>query len=620
ALGLSFRIVAAGSGTIRLDGVPESNGSAAPYLAAGLYVAQFLPGPDQFFKSWSGSGGITLLNATPLGWPLGTELVNLTGAAAVLTAHAARGTPPVTFLLSTPPGTTPTFRVNGTTVAHNGTIDVGAGSIPVSIQGSLPPGMGVRSWTAVGGVQVEGANGTQATIFVNGSGTVMPLLGPVLSVLASATPANASSVGSSEWAPLTVDFAAIASNGTGPYLYQWTYGDGQTGVGASGTHRFPLPGVYGWQVGVTDHGGNLTSASGTLVVTGAPWAVALNLTPSVGEAPFNVSVSLNTTGPSGNSTFQWAVPLLGLTTPGPSGRFQVTGPGVYQVVAQAHNFQGFLSQALAVVTAEPNVFLIVSATPGTGTVPLIVHFDAAAINATGTTVYNWSFGDGAYASAPIVQHQYERNGTFEANVSVVDGLGGAAEKSVVVRVVPPPPPLRVQMQLDPANLVLGNTTRIGTNTTGGVPSYVVVYPTKDLPPGCIPLPRPPNASFFCTPVAAGNFLVQVSVMDSDGHEANASGWLNVTGPPAAKMPVRSTTTNPPLYTPAELYGAIAAALAVAAVLGVLLRRRTPPPKEPEDLPSDLELADGSVLPSGPDSWGMSGPDDTSEFDPGPPPR
>jgi len=52
--------------------------------------------------------------------------------------------------------------------------------------------------------------------------------------------------------PLTINFTANASNGTAPYTYNWDFGDGGTGTGATPSHTFHTPGIYEVKVGVVD--------------------------------------------------------------------------------------------------------------------------------------------------------------------------------------------------------------------------------------------------------------------------------------------------------------------------------------------------------------------------------
>jgi PKD repeat protein len=57
-------------------------------------------------------------------------------------------------------------------------------------------------------------------------------------------------------APLTVGFGANASGGTSPYSYSWSFGDGQGGYAANGSHTFVHPGNYTVRLVVTDSAGH----------------------------------------------------------------------------------------------------------------------------------------------------------------------------------------------------------------------------------------------------------------------------------------------------------------------------------------------------------------------------
>ena len=51
-----------------------------------------------------------------------------------------------------------------------------------------------------------------------------------------------------------------------------------------------------------------------------------------------------------------------------------------------------------------------------------IHFDAGkSIDRDGEIVaWNWSFGDGTYASGPVVTHQYAKSGTYRVDLMVMD--------------------------------------------------------------------------------------------------------------------------------------------------------------------------------------------------------
>src|SRR5437667_185467 len=75
-----------------------------------------------------------------------------------------------------------------------------------------------------------------------------------------------------------VNFTAIASNGTAPYMIQWNFGDGLNGTGSQIFHRYASPGTYIVNLTVTDSIGQTTSTtcpqdSTTCSVTVWDWPV-----------------------------------------------------------------------------------------------------------------------------------------------------------------------------------------------------------------------------------------------------------------------------------------------------------------------------------------------------------
>jgi PKD repeat protein len=63
-----------------------------------------------------------------------------------------------------------------------------------------------------------------------------------------------------------VQFTATATGGTGPYSYSWDFGDGSTGIGASATHSYLLPGTYTVILTVVDANRLTTTASTKVTV------------------------------------------------------------------------------------------------------------------------------------------------------------------------------------------------------------------------------------------------------------------------------------------------------------------------------------------------------------------
>ncbi|MEU7822472.1 ThuA domain-containing protein [Catellatospora sp. NPDC049133] len=93
--------------------------------------------------------------------------------------------------------------------------------------------------------------------------------------------------------------------------------------------------------------------------------------------------------------------------------------------------RGVTDNAPPVVTA--------SATPTTGTAPVLVTFTGSATDTEGDNplTYLWEFGDGATAGTANATHTYATPGTFTATLTVSDARGAKSYANVVVRVQAP---------------------------------------------------------------------------------------------------------------------------------------------------------------------------------------
>jgi cytochrome c len=76
-----------------------------------------------------------------------------------------------------------------------------------------------------------------------------------------------------------------------------------------------------------------------------------------------------------------------------------------------------------------------------GIAPLPVNFTAAATDADGDPLtYAWDFGDGATGTGATASHPYTAAGAYNAKVTVTDGKGGSASKTIAVNVLAPDAP------------------------------------------------------------------------------------------------------------------------------------------------------------------------------------
>lgn len=82
-----------------------------------------------------------------------------------------------------------------------------------------------------------------------------------------------------------------------------------------------------------------------------------------------------------------------------------------------------------------------TASPVEQVIPFTANFDGTLSCSPNGKIasYLWSFGDGAAGSGPIVTHTYKENGTYVAQLTVIDERGVSSLTSLTVHALNPPP-------------------------------------------------------------------------------------------------------------------------------------------------------------------------------------
>ena len=93
--------------------------------------------------------------------------------------------------------------------------------------------------------------------------------------------------------------------------------------------------------------------------------------------------------------------------------------------------------AVAQTTNRAPRITAAAATPAAGYgAPLTVGFSATATDADGDTLsYSWNFGDGTSSALQAPTHTYQQLGYYDATLTVTDGKGGTATRTVQVNVL-----------------------------------------------------------------------------------------------------------------------------------------------------------------------------------------
>ncbi len=118
-------------------------------------------------------------------------------------------------------------------------------------------------------------------------------------------------------------------------------------------------------------------------------------------------------------------------------------------------------QIAAAVNQSP--VAVISATPATGTTPLVVSLNGSqSSDPDGTIVsYAWDFGDGTNGTGASVSHSYTTAGTFVAKLTVSDDKGktSSTSKSIVASSVTQPPTTTL---IAPSNLTATASNKVVT--------------------------------------------------------------------------------------------------------------------------------------------------------------
>ncbi len=148
-----------------------------------------------------------------------------------------------------------------------------------------------------------------------------------------------------------------------------------------------------------------------------------------------------------------------------------------------------------------------------------VTFQGSALYATSPLHYHWSGLPPGCASqdSPTLTCAPTQAGVYPVQLTVIDARGLSASSPVLSFRVSPPLNLTA-LTSSSAVVEAGHAVSVSSNVTGG--SGGDTYTWTGLPPGC----ASGNAPLLnCTPAAAGNFTVGLTVNDSSGASVSAPG-------------------------------------------------------------------------------------------------
>ena len=261
--------------------------------------------------------------------------------------------------------------------------------------------------------------------------------------------------------------------------YEWNFGDG-SGTKRSKTvsYGYKKEGVYEVTLKVTDDKGVIATKTQKIVVGNPPQTPkpVIETVPAknqkgivTGKAPLEIQFDASrSTDPDDNIVeYRWDYESDGTDDLfGTTASHVFEKEGTYQVtltVADSDNNES--KEKITVQVAPPGLQAKLSASPLTGTVPLLVSFDASGSNYPNGQIlsYEWNFGDKTPArqDSAKISYKYNQVGTYAPTVTAIgsDGKRDATSVLITVQVVPVKACYEVSKHSGPAPFeVIFNTT------------------------------------------------------------------------------------------------------------------------------------------------------------------
>jgi PGF-CTERM protein len=222
--------------------------------------------------------------------------------------------------------------------------------------------------------------------------------------------------------------------------YSWEFGDGITASGEVVTHAYADPGTYEVTLEAeTEDGTTATTTRRVEVVDRPPTARfgASSGRPVVGTV-FTLNASASTDPEDQALRYEWELGD-GTTQTGPTVSHSFSSAGEHEVTLTVTDANGNTDTATRTVRVlKPNEAPSASFQPSTTTVKTgtNVTFDASASSDPDGTIrtHGWAFGDGDIGSGETAAHAYEKPGTYNVTLTVLDDRGEthAVSKSIEV--------------------------------------------------------------------------------------------------------------------------------------------------------------------------------------------
>jgi gliding motility-associated-like protein len=216
-----------------------------------------------------------------------------------------------------------------------------------------------------------------------------------------------------------VTFTNTSTNTNGTTTYAWDFGDGGTSTAANPTHTYLTANTYNVELTVTNGVCSNTSLSVITIVN--PPTSSFTFTNNNQCAGTVIDFTNTSTNTSGATTYAWDFNDGSTSTlDNPSHTYATAGTyTVTLTVANTANCKTVSLPTVITVTSSPvATFTFTNNNQCAGT---LISFTNTSGGTTGSSTYDWNFGDGGTSTLSNPTHTYAAGGSYSVTLTVKNG-------------------------------------------------------------------------------------------------------------------------------------------------------------------------------------------------------
>ena len=267
-----------------------------------------------------------------------------------------------------------------------------------------------------------------------------------------------------------------------------------------------------------------------------------NAAPETGDAPLevNLDATVSTDTDGRIVSYNWK---LGDGSNGEGAIFNYVydEPGNYTLTLSIVDEQGETASTSKVISVNAPPLASFTATPTSGSAPLLVTFDASGSeDVDGDIVkYAWDFGDGTKGAGAQPSHTYTSTGVFEVSLHITDDKGSVktTKDFIYVDVIPP----QAAFSFSPDDATAPEELSFDASESQGGSNEIVDY-LWDFGDGHSANGKLVKHSF----ATHGDFTVKLTVKDKKDIPAQTQQTVTINGAPTAKFTSSAKSGKVPL--------------------------------------------------------------------------